>query len=92
MAGRGKKINRNKNAGSARDFEAGKRLDRPKQEFIPLDPPNTDPKGFKGGAWRKAPCGVVISQYHDYIAMNAHECVIDPSPEDVKRILQESEI
>jgi hypothetical protein len=39
MTGRGKKLNRNKNAGSARDFEAGKRLGRPKQIWIWDIPP-----------------------------------------------------
>jgi len=34
MTGRGKKLNQNKNAGSARDFAAGKKLGRPKQEWV----------------------------------------------------------
>jgi len=34
MAGRGKKLNRNKNAGSARDFAAGKKFGRPKQVWV----------------------------------------------------------
>jgi hypothetical protein len=32
---------------------------------------------------------VEIGQYHDYLAANAHECVIDPSPEDIARIVRE---
>jgi hypothetical protein len=34
MTGRGKKLNRNKNAGSARDFAAGKKFGRPKQVWV----------------------------------------------------------
>jgi hypothetical protein len=32
----------------------------------------------------------VIRYYHDYIAMNLHEIVLDPTPEDCDRILRES--
>jgi hypothetical protein len=38
------------------------------------------------------PLEVHIGQYHDYLAMNAHEMVIDPTPEDCDRILAESAI
>jgi hypothetical protein len=31
-----------------------------------------------------------ISEYHDYVAMNANEIVFDPTPEDCDRILKES--
>jgi len=41
MTGRGKKLNRNKNAGSARDFAAGKKFGRPKQVWIWDAEPNT---------------------------------------------------
>jgi hypothetical protein len=38
---RGKKINPEKNAGSARDFAAGKRIGRPKQVWVVDDTPVT---------------------------------------------------
>jgi hypothetical protein len=31
-----------------------------------------------------------ISEYHDYVAMNANEIVFNPTPEDCDRILKES--
>ena len=34
----------------------------------------------------------VIGQWHDYIAMNFHECILDPTPEESDRILRESVI
>ena len=34
----------------------------------------------------------VIGQYHDYVAMNAHEIVLDPTPEDCDRIWRESKV
>ena len=34
----------------------------------------------------------VIGQYHDYVAMNAHEIVLDPTPEDCDRIFKESAV
>jgi hypothetical protein len=33
-----------------------------------------------------------IGQCHDYVAMNLHEIVLDPSPEDCDRIFRESEV
>ena len=33
-----------------------------------------------------------IAQYHDYIAMNQNEIVLDPTPEESDRILRESAI
>jgi hypothetical protein len=33
---------------------------------------------------------IVIGQYHDFIAMNLHEVVFDPTLEDCDRILRES--
>jgi hypothetical protein len=38
------------------------------------------------------PTEAVIGSYHDFIAMNANECVLDPTPEDCDRILRESAI
>lgn len=38
------------------------------------------------------PVVAVIGQYHDYIAMNANECIFDPTPEESARILAESAI
>ena len=34
----------------------------------------------------------VIGGYHDYVAMNQHEIVLDPTEEDTERILRESVI
>ena len=34
----------------------------------------------------------VVGEYHDFIAMNANEIVLDPTPEDNERILRESEL
>jgi hypothetical protein len=34
----------------------------------------------------------IVGQWHDYIAMNFHEIVFDPTPEDRDRILRESAI
>ena len=31
-----------------------------------------------------------VGEYHDFIAMNLHEIVLDPTPEDCDRILRES--
>jgi len=36
----------------------------------------------------EAPMGV----YHDFVAMNANECILDPTPEERDRILKESEL
>jgi hypothetical protein len=33
-----------------------------------------------------------IGSYHDFIAMNHKETVLDPTPEDVDRILQEGNV
>lgn len=33
-----------------------------------------------------------IGQWSDFVAMNAHEIIYDPTPEEVDRILRESEI
>ncbi len=38
------------------------------------------------------PVVAVIGRYHDYIAMNANECIFDPTPEESARILAESAI
>ena len=35
---------------------------------------------------------VVIGEWHDYIALNLHEVVFDPTPEDCDRILRESAV
>lgn len=35
-------------------------------------------------------CVPRIGQYHDYIAMNHREAVLDPTPEATERILRES--
>jgi hypothetical protein len=32
----------------------------------------------------------VIGEWHDYIATNLHECILDPTPEESDRILRES--
>jgi hypothetical protein len=53
MARRGKKINQIKNAGSARDFAAGKKIGRPKQVFIDEPTMESVLDGFKGGRWEK---------------------------------------
>jgi hypothetical protein len=54
---RGKKINPAKNAGSARDFEAGKRIGRPKQVWVwDVEPKPNSPiiREVKGlGHWEK---------------------------------------
>jgi hypothetical protein len=31
-----------------------------------------------------------VGEYHDFIAMNLHEIVLDPTPEDCDRIFRES--
>lgn len=36
------------------------------------------------------PIKTVIGEYHDYIALNQYEIVLDPSPEDNERIFYES--
>ena len=35
---------------------------------------------------------VVIGEWHDYIALNLHEVVFDPTPEDCDRIFRESAV
>ena len=41
---------------------------------------------------RAAPIQAIIGQWHDYITMNAHECILDPTPEESERIWRESSI
>lgn len=36
------------------------------------------------------PTSCDITSYHDYVVMNAHEVVFDPTPEDSERILREA--
>ena len=41
---------------------------------------------------RAVPIQAVIGQWHDYIAMNLHECILNPTPEESERIWRESSI
>jgi hypothetical protein len=34
----------------------------------------------------------VVGEWHDYIATNLHECILDPTPEESDRILRESAV
>jgi hypothetical protein len=38
------------------------------------------------------PIKAIIGEYHDYIALNLHEIVLDPTPEESERIWKESQI
>ena len=38
------------------------------------------------------PVKAVIGQWHDYIAMNQHGYILDPTPEESDRMLRESRI
>jgi hypothetical protein len=49
---RGKKINPAKNNIAAKDFAEGKKIGRPKQEWVPW---KFDPVGGPTGYWRKVP-------------------------------------
>jgi len=51
---RGRKVNPAKNDGSARDFEAGKKLGRPKQKWVVNDTPVTGKHDQQPeGRWEK---------------------------------------
>jgi hypothetical protein len=35
---------------------------------------------------------VTIGEYHDYIVMNHKETILNPTPEDIDRVLQEGDV
>ena len=46
----------------------------------------------RGSKARAKPVKAVIGQWHDYIAMNQHGYILDPTPEESDRMLRESRI